>query len=139
MTFTLNTIIRGGMPNEKIYLKVVARSINTPQRKTQNIGGGGRFIRDIHHAEIDPSKNEFSILSMAYGSNGDIAGQFASASQATDYLPPKTMVAVDPISGSCAVVNDVCKILIDPEGNVTSIRDVTGLPDESLKRWCTST
>ena len=110
----------------------------TPKENTEQ-WGGGRFIRDIHHAEIDPSKNEFSILSMASGSNGDIAGQFASASQATDYLPSKTMVAVDPISGSCAVVNDVCKILIDPEGNVTPIRDVTGLPDESLKRWCTST
>ena len=101
-------------------------------------GQVGPFRRNIYHAELDPSGTGFFRISMAYG-YGDIAGQFASASRATDYLPPKTMVAIDPISGSCAIVNDVCKILIDPAGNVTPIRDVTGLPDELLKRWCTST
>lgn len=111
---------------------------NTPKESVKSWNGSGAFLRDIYHAELDPSGTEFFRLSMAYG-NGDIAGQLASASQAIDYLPPKTMVAVDPISGSCAIVNDVCKILIDPAGNVTPIRDVTGLPDELLKGWCTST
>lgn len=51
---------------------------------------------------------------------------------------PKTMIAVDPISGGCAVVNNICKILIDPKGGVTQIRDVTKLPDSLLNEWCAS-
>ncbi|MDD3019285.1 MAG: hypothetical protein PHE74_13120 [Comamonas sp.] len=112
--------------------------IYTPKESVKSWEGSQALLKNIHHAELDPSGDEFSRLSMAYGSS-DIAKQLASASQATDYLPPRTMVAVDPISGSCAIVNDVCKILIDPAGNVTHIRDVTGLPDELLKGWCTST
>lgn len=108
----------------------------TPERRTIKIGERGQSLGK-YEGELKTSDTVFLNISMFPTS--DVTQQFTSDPNISKLAPPKTMIAIDPTSGGCAVVNDVCKILISPEGKVTEIQSVTGIPDNSLKSWCTST
>ena len=108
----------------------------TPERRTVEKGSRDEYSKK-YGGELETSNSVFFNISMF--PTGDVTQQFTSDSNISKLTPPKTMIAIDPTSGGCAVVNDVCKILISPEGEVTEIQSVTGIPDNFLKSWCAST
>lgn len=108
----------------------------TPERRTIQ-AGELEHTSSRYEGEFQTSGR--TLLNISMFSTEDVTDQFTNDPNISKLAPPNTMIAIDPTSGGCAVVNDICKILISPGGKVTEIQDVTGIPDNFLKPWCAST
>lgn len=130
-----NADIRGAVPFEILESWTNTATV-TDGDKPGSINQHNRYSQDFNGSVREYKStitNDYAFLFVG----ADPTESIIDSARINEHRP-KTMVAVDPISGGCAVVNNICKILIDPKGGVTQIRDVTKLPDSLLNEWCAS-